>query len=81
MTDTFETTFADIRSQESNFKDRDERAAKIAAVLPLPRKVGWNTANLSGVYPQLGLSGGGIVDYDLRLDGDSCLVSDEALSP
>lgn len=74
MTDTFETTLARIKSQDSIFKDRDERAVEIAAVLPLLREVGWDTANLSEIYPQHGLSGGGIVDYDLQIDGESRIL-------
>ena len=74
MTNTFETTLANVKGQESIFKDRDERAVEIAAVLPLLREVGWNTADLSEIYPQHGLSGGGIVDYDLQIDGESRIL-------
>ena len=74
MTDTFETTLAHITSQASAFDSRDERAVEIAAVLPLLSSVGWDTGNLSEIYPQHGLSGGGVVDYDLQIDGESRIL-------
>ena len=74
MTNTFETTLGNITSQVSDFESRDERAVEIAAVLPLLKSVGWNTTNLSEIYPQHGLAGGGIVDYDLQIDGESRIL-------
>lgn len=74
MTDTFETTLTRIIRQASDFQSRDERATEIAAVLPLLREVGWDTTNLSEIYPQHGLAGGGIVDYDLQIKGESRIL-------
>ena len=74
VTDTFEATLADIISQESVFKDRDERAVEIGVVLPLLKEVGWNTANLSEIYPQRRLSNGYRVDYDLQIGGQSRIL-------
>ncbi len=74
MTNTFETTLTNIKDQESIFRKRDERAVEIVAVLPLLREVGWNTTRLSEIYPQHGLPGGGVVDYDLQIDGESRIL-------
>ena len=38
------------------------------------REVGWDTTNLSEIYPQHGLAGGGIVDYDLQIEGESRIL-------
>ena len=71
MTNTFEATLANLISQKSNFESMDERAVEIGVVLPLLRQVGWNTDNVSEIYPQHGLSDGSKVDYDLQIDGES----------
>ena len=74
MTETFETTLARLKSQESDFDSRDEHAVEIGAVLPLLRQVGWNTENISEIYPQHGLPDGSRVDYDLQIDGESRIL-------
>ena len=72
MTDTFQVALANIRSQQSAFEELDERAVEIGVVLPLLRRVGWDTENVSEVYPQHGLAGTNkTVDYDLQIDGES----------
>ena len=74
MTDTFETTLTRIISQRSILGSLDERAVEIGVVLPLLRQVGWNTEDVSEVYPQRKLSNGNRVDYDLQIDGESRIV-------
>ena len=74
MTNTFETTLANIKDQESILKERDERAVEIVAVLPLLRQVGWDTDNVSEIYPQRRLQDGSKVDYDLQIVGESRIV-------
>ena len=74
MTDTFEATLANIISQKSDFELRDEKAVEMAVVLPLLRQVGWNTENVSEIYPQRETSDGGKVDFDLQMDGESRIL-------
>lgn len=73
MIDTFQDALANIRSQQSVFENLDERAVEIGVVLPLLRRVGWNTENVSEVYPQRKQSDGK-VDYALRIDGESRIL-------
>ncbi|MYB49997.1 MAG: hypothetical protein F4X72_12155 [Dehalococcoidia bacterium] len=74
MTDTFETTLVNIISQKSDFESRDEKAVEMAVVLPLLRQVGWNTENVSEIYPQRETSDGGKVDFDLQIAGESRIL-------
>ena len=74
MTDTFETTLANIISQKSDFESRGEKAVEMAIVLPLLKLVGWNTENVSEIYPQHETSDGGKVDFDLQIDGESRIL-------
>ena len=74
MIDSFEATLASIKTQESSFETQEERAVEIGAVLPLLRELGWNTENVTEVYPQHGLPGGSKVDYDLQIDGESRIL-------
>ena len=74
MTNTFETTLDRIMSQQSTFESLDERAVEIGVVLPLLRRVGWNTEDVSEIYPQRGLSDGSKVDYDLQISGESRIL-------
>ena len=74
MTSTFETTLTKIIKQESAFDSRGEKAVENGVVQPLLRQIGWDTENISEIYPQHGLSDGGIVDYDLQIDGESRIL-------
>ena len=74
MTKTFETTLDRIISQKSDFESRDERAVEIGVVLPLLRQVGWDTEDVSEIYPQHGLAEGSKVDYDLQICGESQIL-------
>ena len=71
MTNTFYDTLASIKGKSSDFGTLDERAVEIGVVLPLLRQVGWDTDNVSEIYPQYGLADGSKVDYDLQIDGES----------
>ena len=74
MTNTFETTLANIVSQKSDFESRDEKAVEMFVVMPLLKQLGWNTENVSETYPQRVLSDGGKVDFDLQIDGESRIL-------
>ena len=74
MINTFATTLASIKNKESTFESLDERAVEIGVILPLLRQVGWDTENISEIYPQRGLSDGSKVDYDLQIDGESRIL-------
>ncbi|MXY43824.1 MAG: hypothetical protein F4Y50_07210, partial [Dehalococcoidia bacterium] len=74
MTDTFETTVATITSQASAFESLEEKAVEMFVVLPLLKQVGWNTENVSEIYPQRELSDGRKVDFDLQIDGESRIL-------
>ena len=74
LTNTFHDTLASIKSQKSVFESLDERAVDIGVVLPLLKQVGWNTENVSEIYPQRGLADGSKVDYDLQIDGESRIL-------
>ena len=74
MADSFKTVLAGILHQKSALESSPERAIEIFVVLPLLRSVGWNTGNASEMYPQHVLPEGGIVDYDLKIDGISQMV-------
>ena len=74
MTNTFEATLANIIGQESDFASREEKAVEMAVVLPLLKQVGWNTENVSEIYPQRETSDGGKVDFDLQIEGESRIL-------
>ena len=74
MTNTFYTTLANITSQKSAFELCEEKAVEMFVVLPLLKQVGWNTENVSEVYPQGEVPKVGRVDFDLRIDGESRIL-------
>ena len=74
MTNTFQDTLTNIKNQEAAFQSRDEHAVEIGVVLPLLRQVGWNTDNITEIYPQRGLPDGSKVDFDLQINGQSRLL-------
>jgi predicted type IV restriction endonuclease len=71
MTEAFEAALAKIDGQKSVFARLDERAVEIGAVLPVLRQLGWDTEDVTEVYPQRQLSNGGRADYDLQVGGTS----------
>ena len=74
VTDTFRDTLANITSQKAAFESCEEKAVEMFVVLPLLKQVGWNTENVSEIYPQRGVSDVGRVDFDLRIDGESRML-------
>ena len=68
---TFRDTLDSILSQRFLLNNLDERAVEIAVVLPLLSSIGWDTGNMAEVYPQSPVGGGGKVDYDLKVHGQS----------
>lgn len=68
MTTTFEETLAKINGQASVLGNLDERAVELGVILPLLKQLGWDTADLTQIYPQKPVTGGGRVDYDLQID-------------
>ena len=74
MTEAFEAALAKIDGQKSVFARLDERAVEIGAVLPVLRQLGWDTEDVTEVYPQRQLSNGGRADYDLQVGGTSRVV-------
>ena len=74
VNNTFYTTLANITSQKSAFESCEEKAVEMFVVLPLLKQVGWNTENVSEIYPQRGVSDVGKVDFDLRIDGESRIL-------
>lgn len=74
MTSAFQTTLANIKSQQPTLEQQDERAVELFVVIPLLKQLGWDISNPSEIYPQHGLSDGGKVDYDLQIDGESRIL-------
>ena len=71
MNSTFKDTLDNIIGQKAVLKDRDEHAVEIGVVLPLLEYFGWNTRDMSEIYPQHQLPDGGKVDFDLQIGGES----------
>ena len=79
MSKTFAEVLAKICRQAKTLNGLDERAVELGAVIPVLRQLGWDTDNMSEIYPQKPLSGatsgegGGRVDYALQTS-DKCRV-------
>ena len=71
MTKGFEEQLSKINSQTSVLKGMDEKAVEFGVILPLLGQLGWDTANLSEIYPQWQLPSGGKVDFDLQINSES----------
>ena len=71
MNRSFEATVTKIIGQRSALGALDERAVELGVVVPLLAQLGWDTADLTEVYPQRTLPSGGKPDYDLRIGGES----------
>ena len=73
MSTNFEECIAKITSSASILNDLDERAVELGVVLPLLRCAGWDTEDLTQIYPQKPVSESrrDKVDYDLQIDGAS----------
>ena len=74
MTTTFEETLAKIKGQASVLENLDERAVELGVVIPLLKQLGWDTEDLTQIYPQKPVTGvgkgDGKVDYALQVDGE-----------
>ncbi len=73
MSTDFEKRIAEINGSASILSDLDERAVELGVVLPLLRCAGWDTEDLTQIYPQKPVSESrrDKVDYDLQIDGAS----------
>ena len=71
MTKAFEDQLTKIKNQEPVLENLDERAVELGVILPLLRRLGWDTEDLTQIYPQRVLPNGGRVDYDLQFNGSS----------
>ena len=74
MTNDFQTTLTNVKSQQPILEQQDERAVELFVVIPLLKQLGWDTSNPFEIYPQHRLSDGGKVDYDLQIDGESRIL-------
>jgi hypothetical protein len=63
-------TFLDSLKANSRLSSYTEDQVKMAVVLPILKRLGWNTENIDEVFPEFSV-GGGRVDYALQLSGKS----------
>jgi predicted type IV restriction endonuclease len=72
---TFEEQLHKIKRQSSVLENRHERAVELGAILPLLKQLGWDTEDMTQIYPQKPVPGTGPsegkVDYDLQVAGVS----------
>ena len=74
MSTAFEECLSRIRSNEPTLANREEHAVELGVILPLLRWTGWDTGDLTQIYPQRPLptlSNTGKVDFDLQINGKS----------
>ena len=72
MTTAFQVAIDKIRDQQHILWELDERAVEVGVILPLLKRVGWDTEDLQQIYPQEGFdSSKKKVDYALKSDGVS----------
>ncbi len=64
MTTTFEEQLAKIKAQASVLENLDDRAVELGVILPLLKQLGWDTEDLTQIYPQKRVPGAGKVDYE-----------------
>ena len=75
MSEILAELLSKIKSQQNSLQARDERAVELGVVIPLLRQLGWDTDNMSEIYPQKSLfgtgygEGNGKVDYALHTEG------------
>ena len=67
MTTTFAEQLSKIKEQAFVLENLDERAVELGVILPLLKQLGWDTEDLTQIYPQKPVPGGGKVDYDLQV--------------
>ena len=73
MTDTFETKLAQILRDEAYYQSADEKNTELGVVLPLLKRVGWNTERMPEINPQRELTDGK-ADFDLQIDRESRIL-------
>lgn len=78
MADSLQT-FIDIIKNEKRVLNFNEDQAKMAIILPIIRRLGWDTENIDEVYPEFSVENRR-VDYALRINNKS-LVFVEAKRP
>ena len=71
MTTAFQDALNKIKQQSQILENADERAVELGVVLPMLRSAGWDTEELTEVYPQKGFSDSNDkVDYSLQINGE-----------
>lgn len=72
MTTDFQTALSKIKSQQLHLANLNERAVELGVILPLLKRVGWDTEDLTQIYPQETPGNGrDAVDYALKIGGKS----------
>ena len=74
MTEAFRTAIERIHKQKAVFPDLEEKAIEFGVVLPLLKQVGWNTDDVTEVYPQRTIPNVGKPDFDLQIGGSSRVI-------
>ena len=74
MGEAFQETLDRIKGQSEVLGDLDEKAIEFGVILPLLQQLGWNTHDVTEVYPQRKLSNNHRPDFDLQVDGVSRVV-------
>jgi hypothetical protein len=74
MTEAFRTAIERIHKQKAVFPDLEEKAIEFGVVLPLLKQVGWNTDDVTEVYPQRTIPNVGKPDFDLQIGGNSRVI-------
>ena len=70
MTTDFQTALSKIISQQLDLANRTERAVELGVILPLLKRVGWDTEDLTQIYPQETPGNGrDAVDFALKIGG------------
>ena len=73
MTTKFHEALDQIKDRIPQLERRDERAVEVFVILPLLKRLGWNTEDPDQIYPQMEMSEDkrNTVDYALQIDGKS----------
>lgn len=71
MTKAFEDQISKIKSQAATLETLDERAVELGVILPLLKRLGWDTEDMTQIYPQKVLPNESKVDYSLQSNGSS----------
>ena len=74
MGEAFQETLDKIKSQSEVLGDLDEKAVEFVVILPLLQQLGWNTHDVTEVYPQHKLSNNHRPDFDLQVGSVSRVI-------